>query len=219
VIYYLVRMPQRCLEFARRSAGHAKFHPLTQENLLLPRELFSTPMEQEFDEWLSRFASLEELFSSRHQLYSKLSRQQLDGIIEENVTIAGPVCMGPNTLVKSGAILKGPIIVGPNSIIDNGAKILSGTFIGTGTYVNSGAVVFDSLLMNDCLVSENCVIQNSVLGCGVVVKAGCLVGDRTSDQKGTYIGDKAELGLGSILGAGSIVAQRQRVLPGAITDG
>ena len=177
-------------------------------------------MEQEFDEWLSRFASLEELFSSRHQLYSKLSRQQLDGIIEENVTIVGPVHMAPHTLVKSGAILKGPLVVGPNSIIDNGAKVFSGTFIGTGSYVNSGSVVFDSLLMNNCLVSENCVIQNCVLGCGVVVKAGCLIGDRMSsaDQIGTYVGDKAELGIGSILRAGSVIRQRQTLLPGAIVE-
>jgi UDP-N-acetylglucosamine diphosphorylase / glucose-1-phosphate thymidylyltransferase / UDP-N-acetylgalactosamine diphosphorylase / glucosamine-1-phosphate N-acetyltransferase / galactosamine-1-phosphate N-acetyltransferase len=175
-------------------------------------------MEQEFDAWLSHFTSLEELFSSRHQLYSKLSRQQLDGVIEEHVVIVGPVHIGPNTLVKSGAILNGPLVVGPNSVIDNGAKVLSRTFIGTGTYVNSGALVFDSLLMNGCLVSENCVIQNCVLGCGVVVKAGCLVGDRMSpsDQVGTYVGDNAELGLGSIIGAGSVVAPRQRLLSGAI---
>jgi UDP-N-acetylglucosamine diphosphorylase / glucose-1-phosphate thymidylyltransferase / UDP-N-acetylgalactosamine diphosphorylase / glucosamine-1-phosphate N-acetyltransferase / galactosamine-1-phosphate N-acetyltransferase len=175
-------------------------------------------MEKELDEWLLRFAGLEELFSSRNQLYSKLSRQQLDGIIEENVTIVGPVYMGPNTLVKSGAILKGPLIVGPNSIIDNGANVLSRTFLGAGTYVSSGAVVFDSVLMNDCLVSENCVIQNSILGCGVVVKAGCLIGDRvsTTEQKGTYVGDEAELGLGSILCAGSVIPQHQRVLPGAV---
>jgi NDP-sugar pyrophosphorylase family protein len=188
-----------------------------QEVPVLPRELFSTPMEKEFDDWLSRFVTLEQLFSARHQLYSKLSRQQLDGIIEENVTIVGPVHIGPNTLVKSGAILEGPIIVGPDSIIGNGTRILGSTFIGTRTNIRSGAVVFDSLIMNSCVISENCIVQNSVLGCGVVAKAGCLIGEGMSptDQRGTYVGDAAELEPGSILRAGSMIAPRQRLLSGA----
>ena len=65
-----------------------------------PSHLFSASAEQQFNEWLTRFASLEEMFSSRHQLYSKLSRQQLEGIIDEHVTIIGPVHVGPNTHVN-----------------------------------------------------------------------------------------------------------------------
>ncbi len=188
-----------------------------QEDLLLPKELFATPMEREFDDWLTRFSSLEELFCSRHQLYSRLCRQQLNGVIEENVTIVGPVHVGLNSLVRSGAILSGPLIVGPGCVIGNGAKVLDGTFIGTGTNVSSGAAVIDSIVMNRCLISENCVVQSSVLGFGVVAKAGCLIGDRTSlpNQNGTYVGDEAELEVGSILRTGSVVARRQVFSRGA----
>lgn len=168
-------------------------------------------MEREFDDWLARFASLGELFSSRHQLYSKLCRQQLNGVIEENVTIVGPVHVGLNSLIRSGAVLTGPLIVGPDCVIGNGAKLLDGTFIGTGTSVGSGAAVIDSIMMNRCVISENCVIQSSVLGFGVVAKAGCLIGDRTAppNHDGTYVGDEAELRVGSILRTGSVVARRQ----------
>ena len=99
-------------------------------------------------------------------------RQQLEGIIDEHVTIIGPVHVGPNTHVRSGAILKGPLIVGPNSVIEYGVRVLGGSFIGASTHLNSGAVISNSLLMNNCLVGENCVIQNSVLGFGVAAGAG-----------------------------------------------
>jgi bifunctional UDP-N-acetylglucosamine pyrophosphorylase/glucosamine-1-phosphate N-acetyltransferase len=182
-----------------------------------PNQLFSTPMEQEFDEWLSRFASLEELFSARYQLYSKLSRQQLDGIIEEDVTILGPVHVGPNAHIRSGAVLNGPLVIGPNVIIDHGAKVFGGTVIGTGTRVKSGVTISNSLLMNNCLVAESCIIQDSVLGYGVTAKAGCLIGDMASPEEvATYVGDGAKLGLGCIICAGSIVLPHQSVSPGTV---
>jgi NDP-sugar pyrophosphorylase family protein len=182
-----------------------------------PSQLFSTPMEQEFDNWLSRFASLKELFSARHQLYAKLSRQQLDGIIEEDVTILGPVHVGQNARIRSGAILNGPLVIGPDAVIDYGAKVFSGTFIGAGTRLSSGAIILNSLLMNNCQVAESCIIQNSVLGYGVIAEAGCLIGDTAAPKEaGTYVGDNSQLGLGSIICAGSIVPARQNISPGTV---
>jgi len=185
-----------------------------------PSHLFSASVEQQFNEWLTRFASLDEMFSSRHQLYSKLSRQQLEGTIDEYVTIIGPVHVGPNTHVRSGVILKGPLIVGPNSVIEYGVRVLGGSFIGANTHLNSGAVISNSLLMNNCLVGENCVIQNSVLGFGVAAGAGSLIGDMASSSNavGTYVGDFAKLGVGSIICSGSIVAQGQIVPAGTVVS-
>jgi NDP-sugar pyrophosphorylase family protein len=183
-----------------------------------PRQLFAIPQEPEFDDWLSRFASLEELFSCRDQLYSKLCRQQLDGIVEGNVVILGAVHLGPSSQVRSGAILKGPLIVGPDAVIDHGVKVLGRTFIGRGSHLSSGAVVSDSVLMHNSLIGENCVVRNSILGCGVIARAGCLIGDMPSHSQnaGTYLGDGSQLGLGSIICAGSIVQRGEVILPGTI---
>jgi NDP-sugar pyrophosphorylase family protein len=184
-----------------------------------PSMLFSTPMEQEFNEWLSRFASLEELFSARNQLYAELSHQQLDGIVEEQVTIFGPVHVGANARIRAGAVLTGPLVIGPNAVINYGAKVFGGTVIGTGTRINSGAIISNSLLMNKCSVAEGCIIQNSVLGYGVIAKAGCLIGDVTSLQDvGTYVGDSAQLGLGCTICAGSTVLPRQIISPGTVVN-
>jgi NDP-sugar pyrophosphorylase family protein len=178
-----------------------------------PSVLFSTPMEQEFNEWLSRFASLEELFSARSQLYSGLSHQQIDGAVEEHVAVFGAVHVCASARVRSGAVLNGPLVIGPNAIIDQGARVFGGTIIGTGTRINSGAIVSNSLLMNNCSIAEACVIQNSVLGYGVIAKAGCLIGDL---EVGTFVGDSTQLGLGSIICAGTKVLPRQIISPGTV---
>jgi bifunctional UDP-N-acetylglucosamine pyrophosphorylase / glucosamine-1-phosphate N-acetyltransferase len=188
-----------------------------QENAMHPSDLFSATMEQQFNEWLTKFASLEEMFSSRHQLYSKLRQPQIEGIIDEHVTIIGSVHVGPYTHVRSGAILKGPLIVGPNSVIEYGVRVLGGSFIGAGTHLNSNAVVSNSLLMNNCLVGENSVVQNSVLGFGVATGAGSLIGDVASSV-GTYIGDGSKLGVGSIICSGSLIPPGQIVSAGTVVS-
>ncbi len=181
-----------------------------------PNQLFSASMEPELDQWLSRFTNLEELFSSRAQLYAKLSGQQLEGTIDEQVTIIGSVYVGPNTQVKSGALLTGPLIVGPNSTIGFGAKVLGRTFIGAGSQLASGAVISNSILMNGCSVGPNCVVQNSILGFGVTVRAGSLVGDSSPEDTGTYVGDGSELGLGCIIFPGSIVQRNKEISAGEV---
>ena len=186
-----------------------------------PSHLFPTPIEQQFDQWLSKFTNLEELFASRRQLYSKLTRQLVEGGIDEHVTIEGLVYVSPGAHVKAGAVLKGPLVIGPHSVIDYGAKVLGDVFIGSGCYVNAGAVISSSILTKDCLVGENCVIHNSILGCGVFAKPGCLIGDATtaSGEVGTFLGDASKLGLGCIVCPGSRVLQHQHVASGAVISG
>ncbi len=183
-----------------------------------PSQLFSISVEQRFDEWLSRFSSIEELFRSRHQLYSKLALQEIEGVVDDYVTIEGAVHIASSAHVRSGAVLKGPLIVGPHSVIDYGAKILGEVFIGSGCRLNAGCVVSGSILIQDCVVGENCVIHNSFIGCGVIAGAGCLVGDQTDapDGMGTYFGDGSALGAGCIVGAGSIISQNHKIVPGTV---
>jgi NDP-sugar pyrophosphorylase family protein len=186
-----------------------------------PSQLFSISVEQQFDEWLSRFSNIEELFASRHQLYSKLVRQEIEGIVDDYVTIEGAVHVTAGAHVRSGAVLKGPLIVGPYSVIDYGAKILGEVFIGSGCRVSAGSVVSGCILIQDCVVGENCVIHNSFIGCGVIAGPGCLVGDQSTapDGVGTYFGDGSALGAGCIVSAGSVISQHHRVVPGTVISG
>ncbi|MEY9183925.1 NDP-sugar pyrophosphorylase family protein [Bradyrhizobium sp. USDA 326] len=183
-----------------------------------PSDLFHSPMDEEFEKWLSKFATLEDLFSSRDQLYAKLGRQQIEGTIEDQAIVTGLVYLGPNSHVKSGAVLSGPLIVGPDCVIECGARILGRSFIGTGSQLRAGSFVSDSIVMNRCTLCENSVVQNCVLGSDVLVRAGCLVGDAAAEtpDRVAFVGDGARLGLGAIICPGSIVASSDKVAAGSI---
>ena len=200
---------------------HTKCQNVPGRKSVHPSQLFSISVEPRFDEWLSRFSNIEELFASRHQLYSKLVRQEIEGIVDEYVTIEGAVHVAAGAHVRSGAVLKGPLIVGPNSVIDYGAKILGEVFIGSGCRVSAGSVVSGSILIQDCVVGENCVIHNCLIGCGVTAGPGCLVGGQTAapDGVGAYFGDGSALGAGCIVSAGSVISQHQKVVPGTVMPG
>jgi NDP-sugar pyrophosphorylase family protein len=167
-----------------------------------PNELYATPMEDEFNNWLARFESLEDLFASRYQLHTKLRKQQLDGDVEDHTLLIGPIHVSPTSRVLAGAVIKGPAIIGPDVTIDCGAKVLGGSFIGAGSRVGPGAVVSQSILMNGSVVSENCVIQNAILGAGAFVGAGAMVGeeqDESMGEEGAFVGDSARISAGSVV--------------------
>lgn len=173
--------------------------------MVKPKELYATPMEDEFNCWLARFDSLQDLFASRHQLHAKLTRQQLDGSVENHTLITGPVHVSATARVLTGAIIRGPAIIGPDVTIECGAKVLDGSFIGAGSKVGSGAVVSQSIVMNGSIVSENCVVQNAVLGAGVLIGAGAVVGE--PGDAGAFVGDNARVRAGSIVPKGAVVAR------------
>jgi NDP-sugar pyrophosphorylase family protein len=177
------------------------------DNVVKPKELYATVMEDEFNHWLRKFDSLEALFASRHQLHARLTKQQLDGRIEDALII-GPVHVSSTSRVLAGAIIRGPAIIGPDVTIDHAAKVLGGSFIGAGSRVGPGAVVSQSILMNGSIISENCVIQNSLVGAGVFIGAGALVGEAQSKGgAGAFVGDNANLRAGSIVLTGTVIAK------------
>jgi NDP-sugar pyrophosphorylase family protein len=182
-----------------------------------PNELYNAPMENDLSGWLTKFDSLASLFVARHQLHANLSDQRLNGSIEDGATIVGPVHIGANSTIHAGAIIKGPVVIGPNVEIGYGSTVLEGSFIGTDSKVRPGAIISDSMVMNRSTISENAVIRNSILGCGVFVHAGVLVGDDGVD--GAFVGDDAVLGLGSVVLSGTIVPRQAHVRAGLVASG
>jgi len=178
-----------------------------------PEELYATAMEDAFNNWLAKFDSLEALFASRHQLHARLTKQQLDGSIEDHSLIIGPVHFSSTSRVLAGAIIGGPAMIGPDVTIHHGAKVLEGSFIGAGSRVGPGTVVSQSIL----IISENCVIQNAVAGAGVFIGAGALVGEAQSKGgAGAFVGDNASLGAGSIVLMGAVIAKDSDVFTGPV---
>ncbi len=148
------------------------------------------------------------------------------GTIERGVVIRGRVTVGEGCTIRSGAYLQGPVSLGPGCEIGPNAVILPSTSLGKNVRVGPLTTIANSILMDDVNVGPSSVVQDSVLGSGVVARAGLLAASGPADvaieseyhrvkQIGGLIGEDSELGNGVVVECGTVVNERTRVASGA----
>ncbi len=107
-------------------------------------------------------------------------------VIEEDVLIVGPICIGAECHVMTGAKLYGPLIVGDRTVIDEGALLCRGIKWGEG-YIGKDANIVDSIV---CYEAE--------------------IGEKAAVMRDTIIGNR------TVIGEGSVIHPSVRVMPGSI---
>jgi NDP-sugar pyrophosphorylase family protein len=193
-------------------------------------DLFSTETEPALNQWLKKFASLDDLFSAMPQLYAKLTSQNVQGIVEDGAVIVGPVHIGAGSVVRGQAIIRGPAIVGNDTVVSSHAEIKSGCFIGSKCVIGHSCSIIESMVMSNVKVWAGAFIRNSVIGFGSVVGPGAALGaeevqqalrlvSQTSSGLGAVLGDYAVVGANSTLKPGTVVGSRTIIAEGAVVDG
>ena len=148
------------------------------------------------------------------------------GTIEPAVTIRGRVLIGDGCVIRSGAYLQGPLALGSGCEIGPNAVLLPSTSLGKNVRVGALATVANSILMDDVILGPASVVQDSVIGSGVVGRAGLLAASGPGDvqiegewhavrQVGALIGEDVEIGNGVSVAPGTVVNERARVESGA----
>ncbi|MHB8780543.1 MAG: sugar phosphate nucleotidyltransferase [Candidatus Geothermincolia bacterium] len=121
-------------------------------------------------------------------------------VIEEGVLMVGPICVGDGCRVRAGAKLYGPLIIGDGTVIDSGALIYRGIKWG------GGRVGSDASLL-DCIVGHFAEI-----GAGAALLANAVIGHRS------VIGERSVIHPSVRVMSGSVVADEEKVRPGAPVD-
>lgn len=148
------------------------------------------------------------------------------GTIERGVTVRGRVSVGEGCVIRSGAYLQGPLSLGPGCEVGANAVLLPSTSLGKNVRIGPLATVSNSILMDDVNLGPSSVVQDSVIGSGVVARAGLLAASGPADvsieeeyhpvrQIGALLGEDSELGSGVTIDCGTVVNERSRVAPGA----
>jgi mannose-1-phosphate guanylyltransferase len=117
--------------------------------------------------------------------YLLAHRDLLEGRIEhqfESKEIGCGLWVGEGTEIDPQAKVANPVLIGKNCHIKKGAKIAGLTVIGNNCVVETGAFLEGSVLLDDCIVGKNSVVENSILGQGV----------RLSER--VHVSDEAVLG-------------------------
>ncbi len=93
------------------------------------------------------------------------------GTIEAGVSLKGQVAVGEDTVVRSGTYLYGPVVIGSGCEIGPNVCIMPATSIGDNVVISPFTEIKNSVIGNDVTIGPGCIIEDSVIDKGCVIKA------------------------------------------------
>ena len=186
---------------------------------------------QEITSWLNLTYPWDLLPANEYLL--KGIESENHGEIEGNVVIKGKVCIGKNSIVRSGSYIVGTVIIGQNCDIGPNCYIRPYTSIGDGCHIGSAVEVKNSIIMKGSKIPHHNYVGDSIIGEGCNFGAGTKIANLRLDKKdikvakidtkrrklGAIIGDRVETGINSCINAGSTIGDNTYIGPGAIANG
>lgn len=149
---------------------------------------------------------------------------------------AGPILIGPGTIVCQGATIRGPTIIGADCLIGNQAMVRGPVSIGDATRIGfateiKNAIIADSVAIGPlCYVADSAIEREAYLGALVrtsnhrldqrnvsVLIDGEAV-DSGRDKLGCRIGARAAIGIQVIILPGRIVAADTQIGPRVVVE-
>ncbi len=94
----------------------------------------------------------------------------LGGTIETGVSVKGNVVVGEGTLIRSGSSVYGPAVIGSGCDIGPHVCIMPATSIGDNVVIGPFTEVRNSVIGNDVNIGPGCIISDSVIDRGCVIK-------------------------------------------------
>jgi len=147
-------------------------------------------------------------------------RTNFGGTIETGVSLKGLVSVGKDTVIRSNSYIVGPVVIGNNCDIGPNVCILPATSIGDNVVISSFSSVKNSVIGNDVNIGPGCVIQDSVIDSGCIIKGHFTAYSGEADVKvdgcrqvniGAMLGEDCSLGNNVVAQPGVIVGNHCQV--------
>lgn len=146
------------------------------------------------------------------------------------------VLIGEGVSIAKTATIVGPAIIGNNVEIRPGAYIRSNVIIGDKCVIGNSTELKNVILLEHVQVPHYNYVGDSILGNHSHMGAGSICSNLRSDNKsviihadkdyptelrkvGSFIGDYADIGCGSVLNPGTIIGKATQVYPLTMTRG
>lgn len=148
-----------------------------------------------------------------------------DAEVEAGVTIDerdGPVHIGANTKICSGAIVRGPAVIGANCMIGNGALLRGPLSIGGGVRIGFAAEIKNAIIADEVAVGPMCFVADSRVDDGAYLGAMVRTSNQRLDRASIAVlenGQRVPTGLNKLgcwIGAGSALGIHVIILPGRV---
>lgn len=146
------------------------------------------------------------------------------------------VLIGKNVKIAATATIEAPAIIGNNTEIRPGAYIRGNVIIGDRCVIGNSSELKNSILLTHVQVPHYNYVGDSILGNNSHMGAGSICSNLRNDGKniiihsdrdyetglrkiGSFIGEGAQIGCGSVLNPGTIIGRNTLVYPLTMTRG
>jgi UDP-N-acetylglucosamine diphosphorylase/glucosamine-1-phosphate N-acetyltransferase len=139
---------------------------------------------------------------------------ELGGTIEAGASLKGMVSIGKGTVIRSGSYIIGPVVIGANCDVGPNVCILPATSIGDNVVISPFTEIRNSIIGDDVSVGPSCVMQDSVIDKGCVMKGhfnAC-----SGEASVTVDGEHHTVTVGAMLGEGCSLGNSVVAQPGVI---
>ncbi len=172
-----------------------------------------------------------------NELMLKAMKPVVEGEVEPNATLKGPVSVGKGTIVRNGAYIVGPVVIGENCDIGPNCFIRAHTSIGNNAHVGNAVEIKNSILMNGTKIGHLSYVGDSVIGERCNFGAGTKIANLRLDEKsipttingkrvdsgrrklGCIMSDDVHTGIGSLINVGTTVGAGAAIGPGVLAQG
>lgn len=138
----------------------------------------------------------------------------------EFVSITGNYFIDEGTKIHANVVIQGPVMIGKNVEIQSGALIRPGTIIGDNCVVGHASEVKHTIMQNKAKVASLAFCGDTILGKSTRIGSGIILANRRFDQKNITVkinGEKVDVGtdfFGAIIGDSTRLGANSTTVPG-----
>lgn len=140
--------------------------------------------------------------------------------VGEFVSISGNYFIDEGTKIHANAVIQGPVMIGKNVEIQSGALIRPWTIIGDNCVVGHASEVKHCILQNKAKVASLAFCGDTILGQSTRIGSGIILANRRFDQQNITVkinGEKHDVGtdfFGAIIGDSTRLGANSTTVPG-----
>jgi len=176
------------------------------------------------------------LLDANKEILSKM-KKNVEGEVEENVTLNGEVTIGEGSRVMNGSYIEGPVVIGRNCKIGPNCYIRPYTSIGDNCHIGNACEVKNSIIMSNSNIPHQNYVGDSIIGSNCNLGAGTKIANLRLDKRnikvtingkkidterrklGVIMGDNVQTGINSMINVGALIGNDVFVGPGATANG
>ena len=140
--------------------------------------------------------------------------------VGEFVSISGNYFIDEGTKIHANAVIQGPVMIGKNVEIQSGALVRPWSVIGDNCVVGHGSEVKHSIMQNKSKVASLSFCGDTILGKSTRLGSGIILANRRFDQQNITVkinGEKHDVGtdfFGAVIGDNTRLGANSTTVPG-----